>query len=272
MRDFRDAKAMAQTLREALKPKSVSLTHSESLELVAKILGFHDWNVLSASIQSEHQRPAAEPGTANAATALLPNPIGAGLPTVALRDIVLFPQMIVPLLMGRDASKRAVESAMAGDKRILAITQKRPADDSPRPDALYGVGVTASIIDRTRLADGTVRLTVKGLERAAVARLAEGQFLAAETVPIEETRGQETVALPLMRAVLEKLQACRNGGLPLPPYSVLPHIREPGMLADAVAPLLLIGIDRRQDLLETSDVVVRLEKILALIQTDQRAA
>ena len=75
-----------------------------------------------------------------------------------------------------------------------------------------------------------------------------------------------------MRAVLEKLQAVRNGGLPLPPYSVLPHIREPGMLADAVAPLLLIGIDRRQDLLETSDVVVRLEKILALIQTDQRAA
>src|SRR5262249_49964003 len=105
MRDFRDAKAMAQTLRVALKAKSVSLTHSKSLELVAKLLGFHDWNVLSARIASEH-RPVSAP------IALPLISVGARLPTVPLRDFVVFPKMVVPLLMGREASKRAVEHAM----------------------------------------------------------------------------------------------------------------------------------------------------------------
>jgi ATP-dependent Lon protease len=240
------------------------------LELVAKILGFHDWNVLIARIQSEHLPPVPELGTAIPATALPPIP--AGLPTVPLRDIVLFPQMIAPLLMGRDASKRAVERAMAGDKRILAVTQRRAADDHPAPDALFGVGVTASVIDLTTLNDGTIRLVVKGIERAVVLHLAEGQFLAAEIAPIEESRGQEAEAFPLMRAVLEKFQAYRNASLLSPPYTRLPHIREPGVLADAVAPFLWIDIDRRQDLLETSDVITRLEKILALMKTDLQAA
>jgi uncharacterized protein len=125
MRDFRDAKAMAQTLRDALQAKSLSLTHSESLELVAKVLGFHDWNVLSARIASERQQSVAGPATTVAATtvaattvaatALPPILAGAGLPAVPVRDFVLFPQMIMPLFVGRDTSKRAVERAMAGD-------------------------------------------------------------------------------------------------------------------------------------------------------------
>jgi ATP-dependent Lon protease len=269
MRDFRDAKAMAQTLREALTAKSVSLTHSESLELVAKILGFHDWNVLSARIQSEHQ-PLV---TTAIPESTLPSTLsGAGLPTLPLRDIVLFPQMIVPLFVGRDTSMRAVERAMAGDKRIMAIAQRRAADDNPARDALYGVGVTASVIDLTTMADGTIRLIVKSLERAAVLHLAEGQFLEAETAPVEESRGQEAEAFSLMRAVLEKFQAYRNASLLSPPYAHLPQIREPGVLADAIAPFLLIDIARKQDLLETSDVITRLEKILALMKIDQQAA
>ena len=127
MRDFRDAKAMAQTLREALKPKSISLTHSECLELVAKMLGFHDWNVLSAHIQSSSESPRI--------------PLGADLPIVPCRDIVLFPNMGIPILIGREGTKRALECAMAGDKRILAVTQRRAGDDDPDPSALYGVGV-----------------------------------------------------------------------------------------------------------------------------------
>src|SRR5262249_38840086 len=225
MRDFRDAKAMAQTLREALKAKSVSLTHSESLELVARVLGFHDWNVLSARIQSEHQLPATQPISA-----------GTGLPTVPLRDLVLFPKMVAPLLMGREASKRAVERAMAGDQRIIAVTQRRAADDNPAPQGLYGVGVTASVIDRTTLADGLIRLVVKGIERVSVVQLAEGQFLTAETAAIDESRGEEAEAFALSRAVLEEFRAYRNNSLSAAPYARLPHIREPGELADAVAP------------------------------------
>jgi uncharacterized protein len=110
MRDFRDAKAMAQTLRDELKAKGVSLTHSDNLELVARVLGFHDWNTLAAKIQSENQ--ANEPGTTTPATAKPTIPAGVGLPTVPLRDIVLFPNMRVPLFVGRDASKRALGDAI----------------------------------------------------------------------------------------------------------------------------------------------------------------
>ena len=264
MRDFRDAKVMAHALRDGLKAKSVSLTHSESLELVAKILGFHDWNVLSARIQSENR-------SVTAPVVLPPISTSTDLPTVPLRDIVLFPGMIVPLFMGREASKRAVERAMAGDKRILAITQRRAADDNPAPHGLYGVGVTACVIDLTTLPDGTIRLSVESLKRAAVVRLAEGQFLAAEITAIEESRGQHMEAFSLMHPVLEKFQACRNADLSSPPYAGLPIAREPSVLADAVAPFLLIDIAGRQDLLETSDVITRLEKILALMQTDLQA-
>src|SRR5215831_2517841 len=120
MRDFRDAKAMAQTIRDELKAKGVCLTHSDNLELVAKILGFHDWNTLAAKIQSEDQSLITQPGTMTPATAKPTNPTGAGLPTVPLRDAVLFPNTFAPLFVGRNASIRAVNDAMAGDKRILA--------------------------------------------------------------------------------------------------------------------------------------------------------
>ena len=117
MRDFRDAKAMAQTLRDALKAKSFSITHSESLELIARILGFHDWNILSALIQSQDPPPATDLSTATP----LPTAGGAGLPTIPLRDIVMFPRMTLPIYVGRDTTRRAIERAMAGDKRVLAL-------------------------------------------------------------------------------------------------------------------------------------------------------
>jgi ATP-dependent Lon protease len=272
MRDFRDAKAMAQTLRDALKARSVSLTHSESLELIAKILGFHDWNVLSARIQSEHRPPA----TGHPVAMPLPAPGSAGLPTVPLRDIVLFPRTIVPLFVGRDSTRRAVERAMAGDKRVLALTQRRAADDNPAPHGLYGVGVMANIIHLKSLADGTIQLLVEGFERATVSHLAEGQYLAAEVVPFEETRGHSTEAIAMMDPVLETFRTCRNGSLAPEPIHArlrhLQHIREPGALADAIAPLLHAEIAQKQDLLETDDVVRRLEKIIALMNTERRPA
>jgi uncharacterized protein len=266
MRDFRDAKAMAQTLREALKAKSVSITHSESLELVAKILGVHDWNVLSARIQSEHQPTMMGPA------ALPPITAGIRLPTLPLRDIVLFPKMIVPLFMGREMSIRAVERATASDQRVLAVTQRRAGDDNPSFEGLYHVGVAASIVEQTTFDDGTIRLLVKGLERVAIVQLDRGQFLTAEVAPVEESRGQEAGAFELSRAMLEEFQAYRNARRPDWPYAKLSHIRQPGELADAVAAFLAVGIDRRQDLLETSDVIARLEKILSLMKTDQQAA
>jgi uncharacterized protein len=265
MRDFRDAKAMAQTLRDELKAKGVSLTHSDNLELVAKVLGFHDWNTLAAKIQSENQA-LNEPGTTPPATTKRTIPAGAGLPTVPLRDIVLFPNTVIPLFVGRETTKRALDKAMAGDKRILAVTQRRADDDAPTPDALYNVGVIASMMDQVSLGDGTIKLLVRGLERAAILHFAESEFLTAETAPIQESRGAEEEAFNLSRAVLEKLQAHRNIDGLSSPYAGLSGIREPSALADAIAPLLSAEIDKKQELLETGDVVMRLEKVLALMK------
>ena len=260
MRDFRDAKAMAQTLREALKPKSISLTHSECLELVAKMLGFHDWNVLSAHIQANSEKDSPR------------IPIGADLPIVPIRDIVLFPNLGIPLFVGRDSTKRALECAMAGDRRVLAVTQRRAGDDDPDPSALYGVGVIATVIDLMSLGDGTIKIFVKTLKRAAIVGFVRGQFLTAQATSMEDVRGDADEAFALARAVLEKLAAHREEDFLTSPHARLSLIREPGVLADAVAPDLAARIEQKQELLETGDVVSRLEKILALMNAVRQPA
>lgn len=151
MRDYRDAKAMAQTLRQALKERSVSLTHSESLELIAKVLGFADWNVLSARIQAEQHDTIK-------------------LPVVPMRDFVLFPQATVPLWASRVKTVRAIGQAMTADKQIFVVTQRRFADDDPKAADLYEVGVITNIVSDLKLEDGTTKLIVRGLRRARIER------------------------------------------------------------------------------------------------------
>jgi uncharacterized protein len=270
MRDFRDAKAMAQTLREALNAKSVSLTHSESQELIAKILGFRDWNVLAARIQAG-QPNAPESGTPAPATVPASISAGAGIPIFPMRDLVLFPQMITPIFVGRDKTRRAVERAMAGDRRVLVVAQRRGADDDPDTlESLYPVGVTASVISRQTQVDGVLKVAVSGLQRTAIVRLINDGFLAAEVATIEETRGQSAEADALSRVVLDAYQIYADVDFSsLPPGSKarfgLPSIGDPSLLADTVAPLLSIGIEKKQQLLETSDVVTRLKTILDLM-------
>jgi ATP-dependent Lon protease len=272
MRDFRDAKAMARTLRDLLTAKSVSLTHTDSLELVARMLGLHDWNELSAKIQSESEGAVASPGPLIPASTA-PFVARADLPVVPLRDIVLFPEMIVPVLVGRDASRRALERAMSEDRRILVVTQRRAEDDRPAPSALYGVG-TVSVIDVLNRHDRGLTVLAKCLKRAAIMQWAEGPFLAAAIAPIEETRGKDEEAVALSRTVIEKLRAMK--GFPFQ-YSEGYDLwtgppEEPGDLADAVAARLSGTIEQKQEILEAADVITRLQKILTLIQTGKQAA
>src|SRR5215470_15988327 len=275
MRDFRDAKAMAQTLREALNVKSVSLTHSESLELVAKILGFRDWNVLAAKIQASHPT-TTESGTSVPVTILPSIPAGTGIPIFPMRDLVLFPQMITPIFVGRDKTRCAVECAMAGDHRVLVVAQRRGADNDPNTlESLYPVGVTASVINRQTQVDGVLKVSVSGLQRTAIVRLINDEFLSAEVAPIEDRRGQSPEAATLSRAVLDAYQVYANVDFSsIPPGAQgrfrLPSIGDPGLLADTVAPLLSISIEQRQQLLETSDVITRLETILDLMNAGRR--
>jgi uncharacterized protein len=276
MRDFRDAKAMAQTLREALNAKSVSLPHSESQELIAKILGFRDWNVLAARIQAS-QPTATESGASVPATVLPAISAGASIPIIAMRDLVLFPHMINPIFVGRDKTRRAVDCAMAGDRRVLVVAQRRGADNDPNTlESLYPVGVTASVINRQTQVDGVLKVSVSGLQRTAIIRLINDEFLAAEVAPIEEGRGQSAEAATLSRAVLDAYQIYAKvdfSSLPPGPGARfhLPSIGDPSLLADTVAPLLSISIENKQQLLETSDVVTRLEMIVDLMNTGRPA-
>jgi uncharacterized protein len=278
MRDFRDAKAMAQTLRDALQQKSVSLTHSESLELIAKMFGFHDWNQLSARIQSGIQsgilsRPdktiRIHTGEDRPAVLL---PAGADMPVVPIRDLVMFPYMIAPLFVGREKTVRAIDCAMAGDRRIIVVAQRQAGDDDPTQEALYGVGVTASIVDLMTLVDGSIRIIVKSLERVTLTRFFTGEMLAAKVAPFAETCGDAAQAMVLARNVLERLRTYLNTDYSAMPYNRLPHIRAPAVLADMIAPLMPVAIAERQELLETGDATARLEKILTLMKNDRRAA
>jgi ATP-dependent Lon protease len=288
MRDYRDAKAMAQTLRHALKEKSVSLTHSECLELVAKALGFHDWHVLAATIKAG--QPAFPLPNSTRTSRPFSDVIPAGvIPVVPMRDLVLFPRMVAPLFVGRDKSKRALESASDGG--ILLLTQRRAADDDPAAGDLHEVGVTARVIQSLKLPDETLKLLVTGCKRATVVRLIEGEFLSAEVAPVKQLRGRTADALTLMRRVLGAYRIYANANPPVPeaviapphiPQSVvtrppfsesdkLAAISEPGVLADTVAPLLSIGIAKKQQILEIADVVARLEAILQALKAGRDA-
>jgi ATP-dependent Lon protease len=272
MRDFRDAKVMAQTLSEALAAKSVTLSHSESLELIAKILGLRDWNVLAARIQANQRTSLSGASDLADAPSIRAS---ADVPIFPMRDLVLFPQTIAPVFVARDKTRRAVERAMAGDSRVLVVAQKRGTDDSPSTiDALYPVGVTASVISSHTQMDGVLKVTVSGLQRASITRLIDGEFLAAEIKPIEEQRGQSQEAASLSRTVLDAYLTHANidvSTLPLHQRARfgLPSTENPGLLADSVAQLLSIGIDEKQQILETGDVVARLEKVLGLISSGQ---
>ncbi|NTE86617.1 LON peptidase substrate-binding domain-containing protein [Agrobacterium rubi] len=265
MRDFRDAKAMAKTLREALHAKSVTFTNSESQELVARILGFRDWNVLAAKIQAIQSSGTSAPAST-------PFPGGADMPIIPMRDMVLFPHMISRIFVARDKTRQAVEHALVGDRRVVIVTQRHSADDRPTTlDALHAVGVIANVVDRQTQADGALKVTVCGLQRVSIVRPTDGEFLAAEVTPIEEQGGHSKEAAALSNAVLDAYQTYADLDFSaLPPGSKarfgLPSIGDPSLLADTVAPLLSTSIEQKQKLLETRDVVDRLKMIVELMR------
>ncbi|MDR3472816.1 MAG: LON peptidase substrate-binding domain-containing protein, partial [Devosia sp.] len=129
------------------------------------------------------------------------------LPVLPLRNIVVFPHMVVPLFVGRDKTVRALEEAMRGDKQILLVTQKNENEDDPAVDAIYEIGVIAKVLQLLKLPDGTVKVLVEGAERARIERYTEQEaFYEAEAVIVPEERGAEHEAEALSRAVAEQFE------------------------------------------------------------------
>ena len=191
------------------------------------------------------------------------------LPVLPLRDIVVFPQMIVPLFVGRDKSVAALETAMAADKSIFLVAQLDPAEDDPDRDALYDLGVVATVLQLLKLPDGTVRVLVEGRQRAMLETLeSDGAHLAATVSLVEDVvvEGDETVAL--MRSVIEQFEnyARLNKKMPAETAVQLGQIEDASRLADAVAANINIKVSDKQALLVETDPAKRLEMAFAFME------
>ena len=196
-------------------------------------------------------------------------------PVLPLRDIVVFPAMIVPLFVGRDKSVAALEAAMAADKEIFLVAQLDPSEDDPERDDLYDIGVTAVVLQLLKLPDGTVRVLVEGKRRAGLTTLAENDgYLTAEVEMLEgeagaedlEAAGTETAAL--MRSVVNQFEnyAKLNRKLPAETAVQLGEIEDPSKLADAVAANIQVKVSDKQSLLIERDPTKRLEMVFAFME------
>ena len=191
------------------------------------------------------------------------------LPVLPLRDIVVFPHMVVPLFVGREKSVRALEEVMKTDKQVLLVTQKDRDQDDPTPADIFEVGVLASVLQLLKLPDGTVKVLVEGKSRAAVrAYTGREEFYEAEVVQIAEEGGAPDETEALSRAVIEQFEAYVKLNKKVPPEALaaIPQITEAGRLADNIAAHLAVKIGDRQQLLEIANVGKRLEKVFALME------
>jgi ATP-dependent Lon protease len=191
------------------------------------------------------------------------------LPVLPLRDIVVFPQGVAPLFVGREKSVRALEQVMRGDKQILLVTQRDREQDDPAPKDIYEVGVIANVLQLLKLPDGTVKVLVEGKSRAAVLRFTNREaYYEAEAAAIQEEGGEAHEAEALSRAVIEQFENYVKLNKKVPPeaQAAIPQITDPGELADAIATHLAVKIADRQQLLEIFNVVKRLEKVFVLME------
>ncbi len=190
-------------------------------------------------------------------------------PVLPLRDIVVFPHMIVPLFVGRDKSVRALEQVMNQDKQILLSSQRDPAEDDPSQDGIYDVGVLANVLQLLKLPDGTVKVLVEGRARVRISEFVENDsFFEAQAVLLEEGEGDADTVAALVRSVSSEFghYAKVKKNVPEEALSAISETRSPSKLADLASGHLGVEVEQKQDLLETLVVSERLEKVYGLMQ------
>ncbi len=190
-------------------------------------------------------------------------------PVLPLRDIVVFPHMIVPLFVGRDKSVRALEAVMESDSPILLTAQKDASVDEPDEDGIYRTGVLANVLQLLKLPDGTVKVLVEGHDRVEITGFVPNDdYFEADAALMPEVSGDEATETALVRAVAEEFERYVKvrKNIPEEVVTAVSEAREPGKLADLVAGHMGVDLDKKQDLLDTLDVTERLEKVYALMQ------
>ena len=194
---------------------------------------------------------------------------GVLLPVLPLRDIVVFPHMIVPLFVGREKSVRALEDVMRDDKQILLVAQKNAAQDDPSTADIFTVGTIGTVLQLLKLPDGTVKVLVEGGQRAKILRYAENDtFFQAWAEVMEEEGEDDKEVEALMRTAVSQFEQYIKLNRKIPPEVLVSinQIDEPGKLADTVASHLNLKIPEKQELLEIAPIGARLEKIYSYME------
>ena len=192
-------------------------------------------------------------------------------PVLPLRDIVVFPYMIVPLFVGREKSIAALEEVMRTDKQILLVAQKNASDDEPTADGIYDMGTLASVLQLLKLPDGTVKVLVEGTRRANIIRYTDNEnYFEAEIEPVEEMLGAEDEIEALARSVVSQFESYVKLNKKISPevLGTASQIEDYSKLADTIASHLAIKIAEKQQILEVTSVSERLERVFTLMESE----
>jgi ATP-dependent Lon protease len=193
------------------------------------------------------------------------------LPLLPLRDVVVFPHMVMPLFVGRPKSIKALETAMEAGKSILLVAQKSAAKDDPGADDLYQIGCISNILQMLKLPDGTVKVLVEGAQRAHITRVTdEGTHYTAEALAVPGDEGQNHEVEAMRRAIIAQFDQYVKLNKKIPPeiLTSLAGIEEPGRLADTIASHLPLKLEQKQQVMEMFDVKARLEHLLSQLETE----
>ena len=192
-------------------------------------------------------------------------------PLLPLRDVVVYPQIVQPLFVGRPKSIKALEEAMSGDKQVLLVAQKHASDDDPVADQLFSIGTIATILQLIRLPDGTVKVLVEGLERAKVINVdRESDHMNAEASLLVSEDVSQKEGTVLIRSLLSQFDQYVQLSKKIPPevMTSISSIDEPGRLVDTIASHMALQLSEKQNLLELSSLKNRVEHLMALIESE----
>src|SRR5690554_7089613 len=193
------------------------------------------------------------------------------LPLLPLRDVVVFPHMVIPLFVGRPKSIKALEVAMESDKAILLVAQRSAAKDEPSADDLYDVGCVANVLQMLKLPDGTIKVLVEGVHRAHVLAVDDAEeCFVARVAPVVVTDGGTTEVEAIRRAIIGQFDQYvkLNKKIPGEILASLSGIEDAGRLTDTIAAHLPLKLEHKQEVLEVFDTRTRLEKLLSQIETE----
>ena len=193
------------------------------------------------------------------------------LPLLPLRDVVVFPHMVIPLFVGRPKSIKALEAAMEEGKNVVLIAQKSAANDDPTPEDLYDVGSVASILQMLKLPDGTVKVLVEGVHRARIKRVINvKENYEAEVSPIPQGDGDNNEVEAMRRSLFAQFDQYVKLNKKIPPevLTSLSGIESASRLSDTIAAHLPLKLEQKQQILENFDVPSRLEQLLGLLETE----